>query len=187
MPLAPFRSAAALVLAGAVLVACGDCAQGPASPAKGLSTPPPGAEVVWLDTGGAAGTEVGAVATAVKGVEGVREFAWAKEGVEARVVRDAGKAPDASLLAAAKGAGAEAAAVVPTATGVFAFEKKLHCAGCVKEVRTTVAALAGVKSVEVGDGKDRLSVVYDPRATKSSDVLSALEKIGKPAKAEPAP
>jgi copper chaperone CopZ len=177
--------AALLVGAGAGLAACGSECGAPSGPPSATARPAPDEEVVYLETKGVTGTETEAVAKAVGAVEGVRTFAWAPGG--ARVVRQRGKAADEALLAAAKGAGADEAAKVSVATASFSFEKPLHCAGCVKEVKKAVTALPGVMEIEVPESRKDLVVVYDPRALKAAEVEAALAAIKKPAKAAPAP
>jgi copper chaperone CopZ len=175
--------AAALLVAVAASVGCGD----PCAPQSGPAEAPLDAssEVLWLETRGVAGAETEAVAKAVAAVPGVRAFSWVDGG--ARVVRERGTAADEALLAAAKAAGADEASRVPVATASFTFDKPLHCAGCVKQVEEVVGALAGVRSVDVPASKTSVLVVYDPRKSSPADVESALAAVKKPAKAAPPP
>ena len=145
--------------------------------------PPPRLEFLYVETTGTSGPEVAAVAKAVGAVEGVRSFAWTVEGAEAKVIREAGKAPDATLLEKAKAAGADTAGVVPLAATTFTFEKKLHCGGCVAAVTKAVRGIKGVKESSVPADLATVWVVYDTRAVKPADVEAALVAIGKPAKA----
>jgi copper chaperone CopZ len=178
----------ALLLAFAGTAGCGDGTCGPspggASPADAAAADPQN-EVLWLETKGVAGAETDAVVKAVSAVDGVRAFTWTGDG--ARVVRERGKAPDDAVFAAAKTAGADDVVKVPVATAHFSFDKPLHCAGCVKDVRKTVTALEGVKSAEVVDARKNLVVLYDTRVLKPADVEAALSGIKKPAKVSPAP
>jgi copper chaperone CopZ len=174
---------AALVGAGAT--GCGSDCGAPSGPGNDVTRAGPNEEVVYLETKGVSEPERDAVAKALAAVEGVRTSAWAAEGT--RVVRERGKAPDDALFAAAKAAGADEAVKMPIATASFSFDKPLHCAGCVKQVKTAVTALPGVKEIDVADSKKNVVVLYDARTVKPTDVEAALAAIKKPAKATPAP
>lgn len=140
-------------------------------------------EYVYVELTGVEGREIAAVQKGLAGVEGVQSFAWTAEGTEAKVVREIGKAADATLLAQAKAAGAETAGVVPLVATTFTFEKKLHCGGCVGAVTKALAAVKGVKESYVPEEMTTVMVVYDSRVTKTADVEAALTAISKPAKA----
>jgi copper chaperone CopZ len=147
--------------------------------------PEPKLETVYVEVTGAEGAEakVAAVAKAVGGVEGVRAFSWTVDGVEAKVVREVGRAADAALLAAARSAGATTAGVVPVAVTRFAFEKKLHCGGCVGAVTKALRAVKGVKESTVSADMTHVTAVYDTRVVKPADLEAALAAAKKPAKA----
>ena len=140
-------------------------------------------ESVYVELKGVEGTEIAAVEKALLALDGVRSFAWTSEGVEAKVVREVGKASDDSLWTAAKGAGAAQAARIPVAATTFAFDETLHCGGCVRLVNKALLGIQGVKESTVSDDLTRVSVVYDTRSVKPSDVEAALAKIERPAKA----
>jgi copper chaperone CopZ len=143
----------------------------------------PKTESLYVETTGVEASERPAVAQAIGAVAGVRSVAWVREGAEAKVVREVGKAPDDALLAAARRAGAESAGRVPLASTTFVFEKKLHCAGCVSAVERALLGVAGVKEADVPAERTTVVAVYDSRAVKPSDVEAALAAIKKPAKA----
>jgi copper chaperone CopZ len=172
-------------LAASLLLACAAVpfAAPAAAEDKPASKPEPRLEFLYVETTGVSAEEVPAVAKAVGAVEGVRSFTWTAEGAEAKVVREAGKAPDATLLEKAKAAGAEKAGVVPIAAATLTFEKKLHCGGCVAAVTRALKAVTGVKESVVPQDMRTVVVVYDTRASKPADFEAALAAAGKPAKA----
>ena len=142
----------------------------------------PKLEYLFLEFTGVAEGKAPLVARGVEGVAGVQSFTWTTDGVEGKVVREVGKAPDSALLEAARAAGAATAGVVPIAVTTFTFEKKLHCGGCIASVEKTVRAIHGVKDVSVPEAMTTVSVVYDTRSVKPGDVEAALAAIKKPAK-----
>jgi copper chaperone CopZ len=170
-----FATAACLAGGGVALAE----ERSPAPPAK----PEVRLEFVYLEISGVEGAEASAVSSAMTGVAGVRSFAWTVGASEAKVVREVGKADDASLARVATSAGAERASVVPLAATTFTFEKKLHCGGCVASVNRTLRAVRGVKESTVSAEMTTVTAVYDTRAVKPGDVEAALVAIGKPAKA----
>jgi copper chaperone CopZ len=164
----PLLALAALVVATSTAFAEG------APPAP----PPPKTEVVYVEVTGLEEAKAPALAHALGAVEGVKSFAWTAPAKEAKVVREVGKAPDAALLGKAKDAGAQTAAMVPLAASTLTFEKPLHCAGCVKTVKTLLSAVKGVKDVVVPEGKTTVWVAYDTRAVKEDALRTALDAKG---------
>src|SRR5688572_15073225 len=122
-------------------VGIGLAASAVAEDRPGAPTPQPKLEFLYVEITGATGDEVGAIAKALGSVGGVRSFTWTVEGSEAKVVREVGTAPDATLLEKARSAGAETAAVVPLSATTFTFDKKLHCGGCVSAVTKALRKL----------------------------------------------
>ncbi|MCC7140167.1 MAG: heavy-metal-associated domain-containing protein [Planctomycetes bacterium] len=146
------------------------------------STAPESVEPVYVDVTEVVGAETKTVLDATRSVYGVREADWIVVGSELRAVRVVGKAPDQVLVETARRAGAATATIAPVVTKTFVFEKKLHCAGCIATVSRAVRAVAGVKSSTVSSDLATVSVTYDSRRAKASDIEAALAAAGKPAK-----
>jgi copper chaperone CopZ len=172
-----FPTSVALLVAGAIPLHAGEPSPAPAP------KPEVKVEFVYLEYTGVDAPEAEAVAKATSAVEGVRSFKWTTEASEAKVVREAGKAADASLAKAATTAGAATAGVVPLAATTFTFEKKLHCGGCVSAVKRALRGIKGVKESTVPEEMTTVVAVYDTRVVKPADIEAVLATIGKPAKA----
>jgi copper chaperone CopZ len=177
------RSATLLVitLASLGLAACGATAEEDAqAPAK----PEVRFEAVYLEFKGIEPSEAVAVTTAVTRVEGVQSFRWTVPRAEGKVVREVGKAGDDLLSATAMSAGAEAVGALPVTGTRFLFDQKLHCKGCAKSVNKALRAVAGVKESIVAEDMASVTVVYDTRTVRPSDIEAVLSGIERPGRAE---
>lgn len=178
------RLAALLVPALLVAAQATSRGDGGGSPGAGGTGPKVVHEAVYLAVEGLKG-DAGAtrVETAVKAVEGVASFAWTARSVpagageavtgEAKVVRVAGKAADAALVAAVTGAGASGR-VVPTTEVTLVFQKKLHCDGCLLRVEEVCNAVAGTKEVDVAADRTKVRIVFDPKRAEVEAYKKAL-------------
>lgn len=175
----------AALLVPAVLLAAQATSRGDGGgPGAGGTGPKVVHEAVYLAVEGLKG-DAGAtrVEAAVKAVEGVASFAWTARSVptqagealsgEAKVVRVAGKAADAALVAAVTGAGASGR-VVPTTEVTLVFQKPLHCDGCVLRVEEVCKAVAGTKEVDVAADRTKVRVVFDPKRAEVDAYKKAL-------------
>lgn len=144
--------------------------------------PVPQLEYLYVEFTGLDEAKGAAVEKAVAGVKGVRFIVWTVRPTEAKVVREVGLAADATLIAAAKGAGATTAGVVPITEITLTFVDQLHCEGCMKVVVTALKALPSVKEVTVGKTLETVAIVYDTRTGKIADFEKALADTKRPVK-----
>ncbi len=144
--------------------------------------PEPKLEYLFLEFGGLDEAKGAAVEKAVTAVKGVTSFLWTTSLADAKIVREVGLAPDATLVTAATTAGAKTAGVVPIAVATLTFKDALHCAGCVKDVTKTLRAIKAVKQVDVPPTMDTVSIVFDTRTGKIEEFEKALVAIEKPTK-----
>ncbi len=54
----------------------------------------------------------------------------------------------------------------------------MHCEHCVRAVKTSVSALAGVSQVEVSLAENQVTVGFDPAKTDLASIKSAIEEQG---------
>ncbi|MGE0191242.1 MAG: heavy-metal-associated domain-containing protein [Planctomycetota bacterium] len=144
--------------------------------------PKPRLEFLYFAVEGAGEAEVGAaVERAVAAVPGVRSFAWTRERAEAKVIRVVGEAPTPALIEAFRGAKA-IAAVVPVTQPTLVFQTRLHCNGCVMNVKRALRKLAGVKEITVAKTMDSVTLVLAEKQTSLEQVRSTLVDAGYPAR-----
>lgn len=144
--------------------------------------PKPRLEFLYVAVDGVANAEAAAaVERAVAAVPGVTSFAWTRERVEAKVIRVVGEAPTASLLAAFRSLKAEAA-VIPVTQPSLVFQTRLHCNGCVMNVKRALKKLAGVKEITVAKTMDSVTLVLAERQTSLEQVRRVLVDAGYPAR-----
>jgi len=163
------------VLSSAAVLASAEEKPVPPAPASEPKT-----EFVYLELTGVDAAEVPTIAGGVGRVDGVRSVVWTLAAKEVKVIREVGKAAHSALVKAAIEAGAATAAVVPVGVATFAFDKVLHCGGCVRSVTAAILAVPGTKEAAVSTGLDRVTVVYDSRAVEQRTVADALAKAGFP-------
>lgn len=144
--------------------------------------PKPRLEFLYFAVDGVESAEAAAaVQHAVAAVPGVSSFAWTREQAEAKVIRVVGEAQTASLLAAFRGAKAEAS-VIPVTQPSLVFQTPLHCNGCVTNVRRALKKLAGVKEITIAKTMDSVALVLAERQTSLEQVRRALADAGYPAR-----
>ena len=151
------------------------------APAPAQTPPPePRLEAVFVELGGLDEPKGAVVEKAVSEVKGVRSWTWVTRVTDAKIVREVGTADDATLLAAAKKAGATTAGVVPMASVTLTFTEPLSCAGCIRTLTTALRAIAAVKEVEVPDSRATVTIHYDSRTGKVAEFVKALAEAEQP-------
>ena len=142
--------------------------------------PEPKLESIFVELGGLDEPKGAVVEKAVTQVKGVRSWTWVTRVTDAKVVREAGTADDATLLAAAKAAGATTVGVVPIASVALTFVDALHCGGCVRTVTTALRAIAAVKEVEINDTRTIVTIRHDSRTGKVAEFVKVLADAERP-------
>ena len=141
----------------------------------------PRLESVYLALGNVTTDRVAAaVYNQVTRVRGVKTFTWTTARAQATVVRVVGQADTATLLAVCKAAGARAAALVVSQLRLT-FQKKLHCNGCVINVKRALRAVKGTKEVRVAKDRTSVFIVYDTKSATAEQLRAALASAGYPA------
>ncbi len=139
-------------------------------------------EYLYMSVTGAKTDQVAAAAQKrVKAIKGVKSFVWTIARKEAKIVRVVGQAGTPALVSAFKGAGLTAT-TLNIGQQTMAFQKKLHCNGCVITVKRALKGVKGTKEVAVAKDKLSVTVVYDMKLTSVAKLKKALAAAGKPVK-----
>lgn len=117
----------------------------------------------------------------VTAVKGVQSFVWTIARKEAKIVRIVGHATTPALVGAFKSAGLTATAL-NIGQQTMAFQKQLHCNGCVISVKRALKGVQGTKEVNVAKDNLSVTVVYDVKRTTVAKLKKALADAGKPVK-----
>lgn len=92
-----------------------------------------------------------------------------------------------AVLPGCGGRGADPAspvATAPAATTTVFKVSGMHCTGCEQSIKSEVAKLAGVTTVEADHAKGTAKVTYDPAQAKPEAIVAAIGRAGYQAKAE---
>jgi copper chaperone CopZ len=118
------------------------------------------------------------VASALRGVDGVKNTAIASDGGEVTIVRKAGVGADADLASAVKEAG-YGATVIPTATLQLTLSG-LDCENCEAKADKALRALSGMRKVKVTKATNKAELVYETKTITPAKIEAALKKAGFP-------